>query len=568
MLRSAAQLLPLLLLFFLAGPAVTMSESADLEAQTPQASAAGQSAVYAPRGAIATSQPLATSAGLRVLEEGGNAVDAAVTAAVVLTVVEPHMTGLGGDLFALVWPAGEERLQGLSAHGRSGSLMTRDALLEAGHENIPNRSAEAITVPGALQGWADLLERWGTISLAQALEPAIRLAEEGFPVSPVVASDWAGEVGVLEEDEGARATFLVDGERAPEAGEWFRNPDYAGTLRQIAAEGPEALYGGSLGERVVEGVRELGGFLTLDDLADHESRWVEPLSADFRSYRLWQIPPPGQGIAALQMLRLLEPFELERMGHNSAEYLHHLIEAKKVAYADLDGHVADPRFMEVDPAALLSDPYIDARRELLHPHRAMETPDPGDAATHSETIYLSVADQDGTMVSLINSVYFGFGSGVVVPGTGFHLQNRGAGFTMEPDRPNTVAPNKEPFHTIIPGFVTRVADDGGEEPYLSFGVMGGAMQPQGHVQVMLNMVLFGMDPQEAADADRFRHYSGLRVGMEAGIGDAVRQALEARGHDVTLIGPGAVGGAQIIQKLSRGWAAGSDPRKDGHAAGH
>ena len=532
------------------------------------ASAAGQSPVYAPRGALATSHPLATSAGLRILEEGGNAVDAAVVAAVVLTVVESHMTGLGGDLFALVWPANEGRLFGLSAHGRSGSRMTLEALRERELERIPIRGPEAITVPGSLRGWADLLERFGTLSLADALAPAIRLAEEGFPVSPVVASDWAGEVEVLERDEGARATFLVDGERAPEAGEWFRNPDYAQTLRRIAAEGPEVFYGGDLGREVVEGLEALGAFLTLDDLARHESRWVEPLSADFRGYRLWQIPPPGQGIAALQMLRILEPFPLERMGHNSAEYLHHLIEAKKLAYADLDGHIADPRFMETTPEHLLADGYIAGRRALISPHEAMDAPDPGDAATRSETIYLTVADADGNMISLINSVYYGFGSGIVVPGTGFHLQNRGAGFTMEPDQPNTVAPGKKPFHTIIPGFVTRIRDDGGDDPWVSFGVMGGAMQPQGHVQVLLNMALFGMDPQQAADADRFRHYSGLRVGIEAGVGEEVRRALRARGHDVTLIGPGAVGGAQIIQRLERGWVAGSDPRKDGHAAGH
>ncbi len=556
----------------LGGLLMAAGTGGEAQAQEPPefapSSAAGQSAVYAPRGALATSQPLATSAGLRVLEEGGNAIDAAITAAAVLTVVEPHMTGIGGDLFALIWMAEEERLVGLSGHGRSGSDMTLEALQERGLESIPNRSAEAITVPGALRGWADLLEEYGTISLAQALEPAIRLADEGFPVSPVIAGDWAGEVEVLKENEGARATYLIDGERAPAAGEWFRNPDYAASLRQIAEEGPDALYGGTLGARVVEGVRELGGFLTLEDLARHESQWVEPLSADFRGYRMWQIPPPGQGIAALQMLRILEPFPLERMGHNSPEYLHHLIEAKKLAYADLEGHIADPRFMETTPEVLLSDSYIEGRRAEVAPHAALDTPDPGDAATRSETIYLAVGDEEGNMISFINSVYFGFGSGVVVPGTGFDLQNRGGGFTMEPDRPNTVAPGKEPFHTIIPAFVTRLGEDGSEEPYLSLGVMGGAMQPQGHVQVLLNMILFGMDPQQAADADRFRHYSGLRVGLEAGIGEEVRAALRARGHDVTLIGPGAVGGAQIIERLDRGWAAGSDPRKDGHAAGH
>ena len=571
-------LIPTCLLTFLAWPGLPgvapgagWAGSPSLAAQDAPAptTLAGRSTVYAPRGAIATSQPLATSAGLRVLEEGGNAVDAAVTAAVVLTVVEPHMTGLGGDLFALVWLAEDEELHGLSGHGRSGSLMTRDALLEAGHDGIPGTGPYAITVPGALRGWADLLERFGTLELADALSPAIRLAEEGFPVSPVVADDWSGQLNRLQGNEGARATYLLDdGERTPEAGEWFRNPDYAETLRLIAREGPGVLYGGELGRRVVDGVRELGGFLTLEDLADHESQWVEPLSASFRGHRLWQIPPPGQGIAALQMLRLLEPLPLASMGHNSPEYLHHLVEAKKLAYADLARYVADPRYMDTDPETLLSDDYIGARRALMDPHQAMEAPDPGPAVTESETIYLSVADHEGNMISFINSVFSSFGSAVVVPGTGFHLQNRGSGFTMEEGMPNTVGPRKEPFHTIIPGFVTRTGEDGREEPWLSFGVMGGAVQPQGHVQVLLNLVLFDMDLQEAVDAPRFRHTSGLNVGLEAPIPHSVREGLRARGHEVGGLSRFAAGGAQAVMRLERGWAAASDPRKDGHAAGH
>ena len=540
-----------------------------LEAQAPPMSpAAGRSTVYAPQGAIATSHPLATSAGLAVLERGGNAVDAAITAAAVLTVVEPHMTGIGGDVFALYWSAAEGRLIGLNGHGRSGSRMTREAILEAGHSSIPSRSALSVTVPGAVRAWDDLLRAHGTIGLAEALAPAIRLADEGFPVSPIVAGDWAGVEEVLGRNDGARETFLLDGERAPQAGEWFRNPDYAATLRQLAAEGPEALYGGSLGARVVEGLDELGGFVTLEDLRAHRSQGVEPISVAFRGHRLWEIPPPGQGIAALQMLRILEPFPLEAMGHNSPEYLHHLVEAKKLAYADLGRHIADPRFMEHTPEELLGDGWIERRRALIDPHEAMDRPDAGSAITESETIYLTAADREGNMISFINSVFSSFGSGVVVPGTGFHLQNRGTGFTMTPDRPNTVGPEKEPFHTIIPAFVTRTLDDGSEGPWMSYGVMGGAMQPQGHVQVLLNMILFGMDPQEAIDAPRFRHYSGLRLGIEAGVGEEVRRALTARGHEVTSIGPGAVGGAQIILRLERGWAAASDPRKDGQAGGH
>jgi gamma-glutamyltranspeptidase / glutathione hydrolase len=552
-------------LFLLAGGAELSTLAAQEHGPHP---ASGRSTVYAPNGAIATSHPLATSAGIAVLERGGNAVDAAITAAAVLTVVEPHMTGIGGDVFALLWSASENRLIGLNGHGRSGSLMTRQAILDAGHESIPSRSALSVTVPGAVRAWDDLLREHGTLTLAEALAPAIRLADEGFPVSPIVAGDWAGQEGVLGRNEGARESFLLDGERAPRAGEWFRNPDFAASLRQIAAEGPDALYGGTLGARVAEGIQELGGFVTLDDLREHRSQWVEPISAEYRGHRLWEIPPPGQGIAALQMLRILEPFDLGAMGHNSAEYLHHLVEAKKLAYADLTGHIADPRFMETTPEVLLSDRYIAGRRNLIEPHRAMERADPGDAVTESETIYLTAADGEGNMISFINSVFSAFGSGVVVPGTGFHLQNRGTGFTMRENRPNTVAPRKEPFHTIIPAFVTRIADDGSEEPWMSYGVMGGAMQPQGHVQVLLNMLLFDMDPQEAIDAPRFRHYSGLRVGFEDGVDGAVRRALEARGHEVTSIGPGAVGGAQIIVRLEQGWAAASDPRKDGHAGGH
>ncbi len=528
----------------------------------------GRSAVYAPNGVIATSQSLATSAGLAVLERGGNAIDAAVTAAVVLTVTEPHMTGLGGDLFALVWSAEEERLVGLAGHGRAGSLMTREALLEAGHESIPSRGAASVTVPGSLRGWADLLERYGTITLAEALEPAIRLAREGFPVSPIVAEDWEAQVTALSRDPGAREVFLVDGERAPRAGEWFSNPDYARILQEISELGPDHLYGGALGRRVVEGLEELGGFVTLDDLRAHRSEWVEPISVPFRGVRVWQIPPPSQGVAALQMLRILEPYPLERMGHNSAEYLHHLVEAKKLAYQDLSRHVADPEHMRVGVDELLSDAYLGARRAHLDPFRAMETPPADPVLEGSETIYLSVADAEGNMVSFINSVFNYFGSAVVVPGTGFHLQNRGNGFTMTEGHPNVVAPGKAPFHTIIPAFVTRPGPDGREEPWVSFGVMGGAMQPQGHVQVLLNLLLFGMDPQEAVDAVRFRHYSGLRVGVEAALPEAVREGLRARGHQVDEIGRLAVGGGQVVVRLERGWAAGSDPRKDGHAGGH
>jgi gamma-glutamyltranspeptidase/glutathione hydrolase len=534
---------------------------------------AGRSTVYAPNGVIATSQPLASAAGLAVLQNGGNAFDAAVAAAAVLGIVEPHMTGIGGDMFALVWSAQDQRLYGLNASGRSGAGMTRAELLRRERSGISG--IEAVTVPGAVSGWTALLDRFGSRNLAELLEPAIRIAEDGFPVSPIIARQWGNLVDKLKRDPGAAAAYLIGGERAPSAGEWFSNPDYAAALRGIAQNGAAHLYGGELGARIVAHVQELGGFLTLDDLRRHEPFWVDPISVPFRGYRLWELPPNNQGIAALEMLRLVEDRDLEAMGHNSAAYLHVLIEAKKLAYADLNRYVADPAHLDIDPLRLLGDDYIRARRALIDDARAAERVEPGDALTATETIYLSVADAEGNMVSFINSVFDYFGSGVVVPGTGFVLQDRGSGFTLQEGMPNTVAPGKLPFHTLVPAFVTKTtraagasSQSAGEEPWLAFGVMGGAMQPQGHVQVLLNLLVFGMDLQQAVDAPRFRHLSGLRVAIEAPVGAAVRSALTALGHDLADERRTDFGGAQAVMRLPRGWAAASDPRKDGLAIGH
>lgn len=531
-------------------------------------SMAGRSTMYAPRGAIATSQPLATAAGLAVLERGGNAIDAAVTAAAVLNVVEPMMTGAGGDLFALYWLAKEQRLVGLNGSGRSGSLISREGLLKRGHKTMPTTGAESITVPGALAAWRDLLAAHGTITLADALAPAIRLAEEGFPLTPIIAGDWASTGAVLEKDEGGRATYLIDGKGYPKTGDWIRNPDLASTFRSIAKEGVAVFYGGALGAKVARRIQDLGGFITVDDLAAHRSDWVVPISVPFKGHRLYELPPNGQGIAALEMLRILEPYDLKAMGHNTASYLHHLIEAKKLAFADLERFVGDPTAMTTPAEHLLSDGFIAERRSRLNARRAAERPEPGPALTSSETIYLTAADQFGNMVSFINSLAGGFGSGVVVPGTGLALQNRGAGFTLTDGLPNTVAPRKRPFHTIIPAFVTKTGADGREEPWMSYGVMGGGMQPQGHVQVLLNLLVFGMDLQEAVDAARFRHSSGYKVALEPPIGEFVRAELTAMGHEVSDLPANAAGGAQAIIKLTKGYAAGSDPRKDGMAAGH
>jgi gamma-glutamyltranspeptidase / glutathione hydrolase len=527
---------------------------------------AGRSTVYAPRAMVATSQPLASAAGLEVMRTGGNAIDAAVAAAAVLSVTEPHMTGIGGDMFAIVWLAKEQRMVALNASGRAGSLMTRDALVARGFRSGSEQGVMSVTVPGALAGWELLLRTYGTRTLARALEPAIGYARDGFPVTPIIASQWADETALLQKDSAAAATFLPLG-RAPRAGEWFQNPDYARTLQTIATDGIGAFYGGAIGQRIVARLSALNGFLTLDDLRRNAPNWVTPISVPFKGYRVWELPPNNQGIAALEMLRILEPYDLKAMGHNSAAYLHHLIEAKKLAYADLDRFVGDANHLAMPVERMLSDAFIAERRSHMNATTAQERVDPGPLRTASETIYLTTADADGNMVSLINSNFDAFGSGIVVPGTGFALHNRGASFSLTLGLPNTAAAGKRPFHTLIPAFVTRV-ESGREEPYMSFGLMGGGMQAQGHVQFLLNHMVFGMDLQAAIDAARFRHLSGLRVAIEAPVGDAVRSTLNGMGHLIVDERPVSFGGAQAIVRLAKGYAAGSDSRKDGMAVGY
>ena len=546
--------------------AVALLAAPDIVTAQRPTSMAGRSTVYAPGGMVATSQPLASAAGLEVLRDGGNAIDAAIAAAAVLTVTAPHMTGIGGDMFAIIWLAKEQKLVALNAAGRAGSLMTREILQQRGFQAGSQQGAMSVTVPGALAGWDLLLRTHGTRKLAEVLEPAIGYARDGFPVSPIIAAQWGDQAAFLKKDPGAAATFLPDG-HAPKAGEWFRNPDYARTLKAIADSGIATFYGGSIGQGIVARLRELNGFITVDDLRSNRPDWVTPISVPFRGYRVWEMPPSNQGIAALEMLRILEPYDLKAMGHNSPAYLHHLIEAKKLAYADLERFVGDADHLDMSADQLLTDEFIAARRRNLDPTRAKERVDPGPARTKSETIYLSVADSAGNMVSFINSIYDYFGSGIVVPGTGFALHNRGAGFTLSPNLPNTVAPGKRPFHTLIPGFVTRTVD-GREQPYMSFGLMGGGVQAQGHVQFLMNYFVFGMDLQAAIDAPRFRHYDGQRVAFESPIGDNVRAALAAMGHVIIEQPTIAFGGAQAIVRLPRGFAAGSDPRKDGMAIGY
>jgi gamma-glutamyltranspeptidase/glutathione hydrolase len=444
--------------------------------------------------------------------------------------------------------------------------MTRETLQARGFRPGSQQGVMSVTVPGALAGWDMLVRTHGKRTLKQALQPAIAYAREGFPVSPIIAQQWAAETSFLQRDSGAAATYLPGGS-APKAGEWFRNPDLARTLQEIADKGVGTFYGGALGQRIIARVSALNGFITLDDLKKNTPTWVTPISVPFQGYRVWELPPNNQGIAALEMLRILETYDLKAMGHNSPAYLHHLIEAKKLAYADLDRFVGDADHLAMPAEAMLSDEFIAERRSRMNPTRAQERVDPGPLRTKSETIYLSVADAEGNMVSFINSIYDYFGSGIVVPGTGFALHNRGAGFTLTPDLPNTVAPGKRPFHTLIPAFVTQTVN-GREQAYMSFGLMGGGVQAQGHVQFLLNHFVFGMDVQAAIDAPRFRHYDGFRVALETPITDAVRDGLKGMGHVLIEQPPVAFGGAQAIIRLPKGYAAGSDPRKDGMAVGY
>ncbi|QDV34064.1 Putative gamma-glutamyltransferase YwrD [Tautonia plasticadhaerens] len=532
-----------------------------------------RSAVLARGGIAATSQPLAVQAAVRVLQEGGNAIDAAIAANAVIGVVEPMSCGIGGDLFAIVWDAESGTLHGLNASGRSPYRASIELMKEQGHEYVPVYGPLSWSVPGCVDGWATLHGRFGSVPMADLLAPAIRYAEEGFPVSEVIAAGWKADEPALAEIPSSAECYLPNGS-APGFGDVFRNPDLARTLRVIAEQGPGAFYRGDPASRIVAYSDEVGGLFSMKDFEDHESTWIDPVSTNYRGYDVWELPPNGQGIAALQMLNILGRYDLTSLGHNSAEALHLMIEAKKLAFEDRATYYADPEFADVPVAELISKDYADRRAALISPDRAMASVEPGDLA-QSDTIYLTVVDEDRNCVSLIQSVFHSFGSHHVPRGLGFALQNRGSWFALDPGHANRLEPHKRPFHTIIPGFVTK---DGA--PWLSFGVMGGDMQPQGHVQVLCNMIDFGMDVQEAGEAPRFRHFGsseptgqggdgGGYVSLESGIGPDVRRALEGKGH-VIADRPGSYGGYQAIRIDSdRGVImGGSDPRKDGAAIGY
>ncbi|MBI3463015.1 MAG: gamma-glutamyltransferase [Planctomycetes bacterium] len=528
----------------------------------------------AKHGMVATSEPLAVEVGLEVLKNGGNAIDAAVAAGAMIGLTEPMSCGIGGDLFAIVWDAQSQKLYGLNASGRSPYKANRELFAERGLRQIPTYGPLSWSVPGCVDGWDELLKRFGTRSLAELLQPAIRTADEGFTVAPGIGRYWQAAAGLLRRWPDSEKTYLPEG-RAPGSKGLFRNPNLARSYRLIAEGGRDAFYRGPIAAEIVAASDRVGGLFSLKDFEDHTSTWVEPVSTSYRGYDVWELPPNGQGIAALQMLNMLEAFDLKSLGQNSAEYLHLLIEAKKLAFEDRARYYADPEFADVPVKELISKAYAARRRQLIDRERALrqiDLEDPRLAA--SETIYMTVVDKDRNAVSYIQSNYHGFGSGVVPGELGFALQNRGNLFALDADHPNRLEPHKRPFHTIIPALVTK---DG--KPWLSFGVMGGDMQPQGHVQVLLNMLEFGMDPQTAGAAPRFCHFgsstptgqqmtNGGEVGLEHGIDDSVRDGLVAKGH--RLLAPGGeFGGYQAIRIDGKSGmlVGGSDPRKDGYAKG-
>ena len=517
-----------------------------------------RSAVRAMNGMVATSQPLASAAGLRILQQGGNAVDAAVAAAAVLCVVEPMMVSPGGDLFALVWDAKKKELKALNASGRSPKAASIGEMKKRGFTKTPQTGIHTVTVPGAVDGWAKLLERYGTMKLAQVLQPAIEYAERGFPVTDVIAGDWDNALQHKANADFA-ATFLPNG-KPPQPGEIFINKNLANTLKLVAAKGRDVFYTGEVAQKIVKFAQAQGGLHTAADFANHTSNWLDPISTTYRGHTVYELPPNNQGLAVLEMLNILEGYDVKSLGHNSAEYLHLLVEAKKLAYADRAWHIADPAFYKAPLEKLTSKEYAAELRKKIDLNRAQErTPGPRGG---EDTVYLTVVDKDHNAVSFIQSIFSAFGSGLVAGDTGVVLHNRGAGFSFDPNFPNKLEGGKRPFHTLIPAMVFR---DG--KPWLTFGVMGGDMQAQGHAQVLMNMIDFGMDVQQAGEQPRFRDFeSGLA--LESAIGADVRKALEAKGHKLT-IAPGMFGGYQaiLIDPKTGALFGGSDPRKDGCAIG-
>ncbi len=562
-----------LCLFILAVASVNALIAGDRPTGKPFAT---RSEVVARHGIAATSQPLATMVAIDVLKRGGSAIDAAIAANAVLGLMEPTGCGIGGDLFAIVWDAKTQKLYGLNGSGRSPASLTQDEFQRRGLTRIPSFGVLPISVPGCVDGWFELHGRFGKLPMSELLAPAVQYAREGFPVSEVIAQGWRSGETVFADQPGFRETFLIDG-KAPKKGDIFQNHRLAKTLEKIGSHGRDEFYRGETARSIAAFVKEHDGFLSYEDLASHQSEWIEPVSTNYRGYDVWELPPNGQGIAALQMLNVLEAFDLKAKGFGSADHVHLFVEAKKLAFEDRARLYADSAFAKVPTATLISKGYAAERRQLLDEQKAATSYPVGlpSAVEEGDTIYLTVADKDHNMISLIQSNYRGFGSGVCPADLGFSLQDRGEMFDLTPGRFNSYAPGKRPFHTIIPAFVTKQG-----KPFLSFGVMGGATQPQGHVQILMNIIDFEMNIQEAGDAPRILHsgsseptgeqmLEGGTVALERGFSDDVQAELKSRGH-VFKAAPGEFGGYQGIRyDAARDiYFGASESRKDGMAAGY
>ena len=534
---------------------------------------ATRSEVIAQHGMACTSQPLATQVALDILKAGGNAIDAAIAANALLGLVEPTGNGVGGDLFAIVWDAETKQLYGLNASGRSPQSLSINYFRENGYEKIPAYGPLPVSVPGCVDGWFELNKRFGSMDMDQILKPATSYAREGFPLTELIAYYWAGNVRSLSRYPNVKEVYMPGG-KTPEKGEIFKNPYLASTLEALAEGGRDAFYKGEIAHTIDEFMKEQGGFLSYEDLASHTSEWVEPVSSSYRGYDVWELPPNGQGIAALQILNILEQYDIAAMGFGSSEYIHHFVEAKKLAFEDRALYYADPAFNQLPVDELISKEYAAKRAELINPKRASRNLDAGEME-HGNTIYMTVADSHGNMISLIQSNFRGLGSGMCPPGLGFILQDRGELFTLEEGHYNVYEPGKRPFHTIIPAFITK---DG--LPYMSYGVMGGSMQPQGHAQIVVNMIDFGMNIQEAGDAPRIRHdgssqptgakmTDGGVVNLESGIPlESIRELMK-RGHHIQSSNGGYGGYQAIMWDKEKGvYFGASESRKDGQAAGY
>jgi gamma-glutamyltranspeptidase/glutathione hydrolase len=537
---------------------------------------ATRSEIFAQHGMVATSHPLATQIGLDVLKKGGTAVDAAIAANAALGLMEPVSNGVGGDLFAIVWDARTKKLYGYNGSGRSPKSLTLKWFQDNGYKEIPPLGPLPVNVPGCVDGWFALHDRFGKLPMKDDLAPAIRYAREGFPLTELIAFYWEHSVPRLSKYPGFAEQMTIGG-KAPAKGEIWKNPNLAHTLEAIASGGRDAFYKGKIAHTIAEYMKANGGFLSYDDLASHHGEWVEPVSTNYRGYEVYELPPNGQGIAALQMLNILEGYDFSKIPFGSVEHVHLFVEAKKLAYEDRAKFYADPDFAKAPVDRLISKDYAAERRKLISMDHALKHVEPGDVKLGGDTIYLTTADQWGNMVSLIQSNYRGMGSGMTPPGLGFVLQDRGQLFVLKEGHANTFEPGKRPFHTIIPSFVTK---DGA--PWLSFGVMGGDMQPQGHVEILMNLIDFGMSLQEAGDAPRIQHEgstspegqatpmtNGGWVDLESGFPYETVRGLMMKGHDVRFaLGP--YGGYQAIEwdAKNRVYIGASEGRKDGQAAGY